>query len=306
MFKDLGLKFIAIFLAIIFWGGVIILKNNIKTFKEPIPIKPFNVAENLTLSQALESVIVKVETSQETYNELSLNDFEAYIDLKGLIGGEHSVSVQVTSKNPKVKVVKFDPDHLTVNLEEITSKNVSVSVKINGNASANFEAQEPVFELETAVVKGPKNLIDTVTEVKAVYKLKGVEMANVKTELGLFAYNELQNQVNGVTILPPSVEVMIPVIQIQKSKTVGIRANILGNLSENGLFVKKILVSPSTVVIQGNTRDLKEIDYLNTEPIDIEGLDHDTLKRVKLDLPRNIQSPDLTTVLVTIEIGSNN
>lgn len=304
MFKNLGLKIMALLFAILFWGGVVSFKNNIKTFQDSVLVKPFNIAEDLTVAHSLGGIELKIETTLDTLKDLSVNDFEAYIDLKGIQAGTHNVAVQVTSKNPKVKVVKFEPSNLEVTLESITSKVVNVTVEIKGNVAENFEAQESVFELKEAEVKGAKNIIEKVTEVKAIVTLKGSEMANIKTEVTLFAYDENQKQLKDIDILPASIEILIPVIQIQKYKTVGVRANLTGDLTDN-LYVKKILVSPSTLVIQGNTRELKEVDFIETEPIDIKGLDHNTLKRVNLNLPRGISAQDIDSVLVTIELSEN-
>jgi len=303
MFKNLGLKFSALLLAIIFWAGVVSFKNNIRSFQDPVTIKPFNIAEDLTLGSDLGIVSLKLEVTQETYTDLSVNDFEAYIDLKGLDAGEHNVSVQVTSKNPKVKVVKIEPNNITIKIEEITSKTLNLSVELKGNAAENFEAQDPVYELTEAEVKGPKNLVENVTEVKAIATLKGLEMSDIKSEISLFAYDENQNQLKDLQIIPPAVEVTIPVIQIQKYKTVGVRANLTGDLENGKHYVSKILVSPSTVVIQGNTNELKKIDYIETKEINIEGLEHNTLKRTKLILPYGINLQNASTVLVTIEVS---
>lgn len=304
MFQNIGLKFLALLFALIFWGSVISLKNNIKNFQEPVALKPFNISENLTLAQSLGNVSLKLEASQEVFKDLSVNDFEAYVDLKGLNAGSHNVSIQVTSKNPRVKVVKFEPDNVDVILEAITSKMVNLDVEVKGNVAENFEAQDALFEIKEAEVKGAKNLIEQVTEVKAIVNLKGTEMTNIKTEVTLFAYDKNQMMLRDVDILPTSLEILIPVIQIQKYKTVGIRAALIGDLKDN-LFVKKVIVSPSTVVIQGNTKDLKAIDFVDTESIEIEGLDHNTLKRVNLNLPAGIVAQDVQSVLVTIEIAEN-
>lgn len=305
MFKNLGLKFAALFLAIIFWVGVVSLKNNIKPFPDQVPIKPFNIAEDLTLASTLGSVELKLEATQETFVDLSVNDFEAYVDLKALEAGEHIVPVQVTSKNPKVKVVRVEPNNLNITIEEITSKTVNLSVEVKGNAAENFEAQDPVYELKEVEVKGPKNLVEKATEVKAMPSLKGSEMIDIKSEISLFAYDENQNQLKNLQIIPPSVEVTIPVIQIQKYKTVGVRANLASDLEESGYYVKKVQVSPSTIIIQGNTRELKKIDFIETEAIDIANLTHNTLKRVKLILPEGIDAQDVESVLVTIEVAEN-
>lgn len=303
MFKNWGLKFTALFLSIIFWVGVVSSKNNLKSLPESVPIKPFNIADNLTLAKGLGTVEIKLEAPQETYDNLSINDFEAYVDLKGLVSGDYNVPVQVTSKNPKVKVVRFEPNNLNIKIEEITSKNLNVSVEVKGNVADNFEAQEPIYQIKEVVIKGPKNLVEKVTEVKALLNLKGVEMSDIKSEVTLLAYDEKQNLLKDLQILPASLEVNIPIIQIQKYKTVGVRANLIGDLKESHSFIKKISLSPATVLVQGKAHSLQEIDYLQTEPIEISELTHNTLKRVELLLPEGVSSPEVETVLVTIEIA---
>ena len=64
-------------------------------------------------------------------------------------------------------------------------------------------------------------------------------------------------------------------------------------------------VSPSTVRIAGTYDMIKDIEFLNTEPIDLTGATEDYTARVALVVPEGIEVLDGNEVSVTVKIEEN-
>lgn len=75
------------------------------------------------------------------------------------------------------------------------------------------------------------------------------------------------------------------VLSQKKSKNLPIRPILRGEVPK-GFEVAGVEFSPNEAVISGRDEDLKELDWIWTNPIDISGLKRDTTLEVRLQLPR--------------------
>jgi YbbR domain-containing protein len=102
-------------------------------------------------------------------------------------------------------------------------------------------------------------------------------------------------------ITPSTVAVFIPIVSDLPSKNMAVIASVIGAPAD-GYEISRIITDPSTVEAFGNFEDLAEIDYLETEPIDITGLDETLTQTVQIVYADNISlSSETVTVVIQIE-----
>lgn len=99
-------------------------------------------------------------------------------------------------------------------------------------------------------------------------------------------------------IEPSSVKVYL---EEKMTKKVPIRPVITGR-PERGYDVKTIEIRPEDMKIEGVVSELRKINFLNTEPIDIAGLREDLTQEVGLDLQGKKVRPEKDKVEVMIRI----
>ena len=79
----------------------------------------------------------------------------------------------------------------------------------------------------------------------------------------------------------------VPIGKAGKTKTVGIKVNTTGSL-KTGWWLSKITVNPSSLTIGGSDQVLKDIDFIQTKPIDITDLSGEEKTFAFLDIPSGI------------------
>ncbi len=86
-------------------------------------------------------------------------------------------------------------------------------------------------------------------------------------------------------------------------KTVPVKAVITGQ-PESGYSVKSVEVSPGSVTVKGLRSDVRKINEVSTEPIDITGLNKSSTQDIDIDIDTGGHNVtlDLSTVKVTVTI----
>jgi YbbR domain-containing protein len=91
---------------------------------------------------------------------------------------------------------------------------------------------------------------------------------------------KLPHAITVTNISPSSVKV---ITEETITKTVKVRPVIIGD-PERGYYVKSIEVVPQTVVIEGIRSEVRKVNNIKTEPIDITGLNETFTQDLKLDI----------------------
>lgn len=300
--QNLGAKLLALVCAVFLWVYVSASESKVEYFPGSIPIEVKNTPSGLAAIYDEQKVRVKLQAPYQVYNRLSIDNFEAFLDLSGLSEGTYEVEVGVVVNVANVVIVEKEPAKVIVRLEAVTQKEVPVVVKFEGEAKSGYVPGEPVIKPDKAEAKGAKSLVESLSEAVALVKLSG-EDEDFKRTVALFVYNEKGEKQKGIEFTPTSVQVEIPIVAASENKTVGIKAKIKGR-PKSDYFVSKIETTPTVVEVSGSDSALKGILYIETKEIDIEGIDKDLEKEVELSAPVGITLKD-KKVRVKISLSLN-
>lgn len=160
---------------------------------------------------------------------------------------------------------------------------------------------EASFDLPLEFVNIPEGLdivrydVKTVNVVIRGYErfIKNIKQADLRINIDVSKARRGENQipiserhiripntVSVIRIAPSSVRV---VLEEKLKKRVPVRAVITGR-PERGYFVSSIQTIPEVIEIEGVRSEIKTINHINTEVVDISGLRHDLTQEVGLDL----------------------
>lgn len=298
-------KLMALVGALGLWVYVVGTSSLIYSFPEALPIEFFNRAENAVIVNNQErTVSIKVKAPKNMWNEIEPEEFQAYVDLKGLVPGEvHSVDVIVSSDNSDVSVFSVTPKRIEVLLDTVVEKEFPISLTIDGDIGENYTVEDPLLSQELVMVAGAETKIDTISSVQANVVLSENETGEVKRSVSLKPVREDGEEVEELTIEPATVDVTIPVKEIKKSKTIGITPTYDASELPEGYWVKSITVTPQTVEVLGDASVLNTLELVSTEEIDLSSIDQDTEMRATLRIPENVTLADPTQRFVTVRIS---
>ncbi|MFN3479656.1 MAG: YbbR-like domain-containing protein, partial [Thermodesulfovibrionales bacterium] len=109
----------------------------------------------------------------------------------------------------------------------------------------------------------------------------------------------LPNAVSVVRIDPPFVRVTL---EEKITKVVPVRPVITGR-PDRGYFISSIQTVPDQIRIEGVISELRRINFINTEPVDISGLRDNLIQDVGLDLAGKKIKPERDKVEIIIRIS---
>jgi YbbR domain-containing protein len=284
--------FVALILALTAWAFVIQQTNPTeRPVYEGVTLRLEDLPENLVMMNTPpETISVQVQTTAQMLPSLDSDAFQAVASLADLPPGLQQVEVQVSTNLPQVEIMRVEPAVISVELAENISETFPVTVVLQDQSvSAAYQiVGAPIASPDTAVVSGPKPLVDQVNTVQATLSVDN-PTTSIQEIRPLLALDAEGNLVEGVTVDPNQTQVSLAVTRKRNARDVGIRAITTGTPPE-GYWLSGLSVEPSVVTIQGDTAVLNEIgSYVDTLPVDISQATGQLTVDVPLAIPAEVE-----------------
>jgi YbbR domain-containing protein len=296
------LKVAAIGLATLLYGGLVVSQNT-ETFTRPVPIGIDNAPSDIVVLSTLGSVTrIQYAAPPDLGLRIDSTSFHAAINLAGVdpTGGPVTLSVTVEAADPRIQVLDIDPHAITVTLDRVGSKVVPIHAIVVGPVPSGLTVGDPVVDGTTATVTGPQSIVGKVAAVDAFVPIdaSGVDL---NQDVDLTPVDALGGSLDKVDVQPASVRVRLAVFTDLRTKTLPVRANVVGTPAA-GFEVASVEVSPPVVSVEGDANDLAGLDHADTQPISIAGASAQVVQSGGLALPDGVQALGTTTVQVTITL----
>ena len=298
--KNTKIKIISLLSAIVLWMYVmaVVDPEDTKLYENiPITITNLNEIKDLGLvvdpdDNLVTSVYIKGKLSD--LQKISANNIDVYGTVSNPIEGQNQLYLRA-SVNDKVKT-EFKSDTIVINLEKSIEEEKNITVNITGVYKDNVDKVD--LDKTKVVVSGPRSSVDSVKYVQATFDANKESVDTKSTELELKALDADRKEVNHVTLAFDKVSAEVSYLQ---QKEVKINVVFRGNSSKL-VEGEDFTITPSTIQIKGKSEDLKSIDSIDTEPINVDELTSNN-KVIDLKIPSGISS-DRTSI--TIKSASTN
>src|SRR5512139_286102 len=179
LIPDMATLLLSIVLALAVWWIAIDQENPlvVQDFGERVPVSVLGLGENLVVVEDLssEAVRLRLRAPRNSWQDLTVSDFRATLDLTGLGPGEHDVVVGVKSLDPQVGIIDVQRPELRVTLDTLTSKEVPVQVEIMDSTAFGYDAQPAVYRPVTVTVSGPTSQVQQVARARTEVLLRGAK-----------------------------------------------------------------------------------------------------------------------------------
>ena len=166
--------------------------------------------------------------------------------------------------------------------QEKTELSVKVPVEISNIPKGSVMTKEAVSEVDVRLY-GPRTLIRRVASERLA---KVVDLTGAKP--GDHVFQVLPEDLKlpyGVRVLRVNPARFTITLGRAAFREVPVRP-ILNGKPAKGLEVAEVVFNPAKVKITGVEKDLKDLDWIWTLPIDITGLKEDATRRVQLRMPQ--------------------
>ena len=235
---------------------------------------------------------------------VSQSSFRATADLTAAKVSESDssiVRVKLVADDPRIQIIDYQPQQLSVSLNPVVHKQVSVLIK-TGTPPEGLQPGTPVQSITTVDVSGASSIVRRVAYAQAQVRVDASGL-DIDEDVDLVAMDASDVLVPGVTLDPRTVHVQIQVGSQLRTETVPVNPITTGTQAA-GYNITSIDVKPSIVSVQGQADALALLKGMaNTKPISISGATHDVTVNVGLDLPNGVTS-DTASVSITIHLAS--
>ena len=279
--KNLTAKIIALIMAIVLWVYVMNEQNPPVEINMEVPLEVRNLSNSAIASGIPESVRVKVRGPRTIVISLSHNDIKSYIDLKGLSDGSNNIKVN-TAIPANMELVEVSPEKINVQLDTIASVQVPIEAKMYGVPSNGSVMGKITYNIGTVAVKGPSQLLNRAVKAVAEVDVSN-QIKDFTVNVPLTIVDDQNQKVEGLTINPTNASISVGITPVMSKKIIDVKPNVIGLLGK-GVVLNQIIIKPEKVEISGDPTAVEKTDFIYTEPINLTGIEKDTLVEVKLQL----------------------
>lgn len=264
-------KLICLLLALSLWIFVTLNSSKIANFPGNIPLETKNIPVGMTAVTDTQNIQIKISADRSLWNKLSANNFNAYVDLSNLTSGTHELDIKVTCNLSGVQIVSTNPEKALVTLESLVKKTIPIIAQVEGSAGEGLTAGDIKIEPSEAEISGAESIVSKIYEATAIIKLNN-ETADFSKAINLVALDAEGEIIKNIIFNPITAKVTVPIIKGSNTKTVGIKAKVIGT-PKSGFWVKEIRINPADVSVSGSVSVLKNTSYIETKEINIDGID---------------------------------
>ena len=293
------LKLAAIGLASLLYGGLV-LSQSTATLTGVVPVAVRDQPRD-TFNLTTIRPVTEVRYFSPAGVKPITSDFEAWVDLSDVTPGigPQSVPVQIRSVDPRVTVVGFDPQVVTIDLDTLDTKDVPVEVE-RGATPDGLEIGNVTFEPTSVEVRGPASVIVRVVAARANVTVQPAGI-NVDQDVDLVPIDAVGDAVAQVQLAPATARVTIPVFSDRVPKALPVSPIITGSPAA-GFEIASATIEPSIVTVEGDIDELEALTSIDTEPISVDGFSSSQTVQATLAVPVGLVALGHQTVQVTITL----
>ena len=293
------LKLAAIGLATLLYGGLV-LSQSTATLSGVVPVDVRD-QPNDTFNLTTIRPVTEVRYFSPAGVKPITSDFEAWIDLSDVTPGigSQSVPVQLRSIDPRVTVVGFDPQAVTIDLDRLDKRSVPVEV-VRSSTPDGLELGSVTVEPQVVEVRGPASVITRVVAARAnvVIQPSGIDLDQ---DVDLVPVDAVGDQVAQVQLEPATARITIPVFSNRQSKSLPITPIVSGTPAA-GFEIASATIVPSIVTVEGDIDQLDPLTSIDTAPISVAGFSSSQTVEATLAVPTGLVALDARTVQVSITV----
>ncbi|WP_019419001.1 CdaR family protein [Paenibacillus sp. OSY-SE] len=250
-----------------------------------------------------ETVRIQVRGKRTTIAAALPEDYKVTLDLTGYGTGRHVVPLH--HEFPQgIELVSMLPSSVTVDLEDVQTKEFEVRVKTEGIAAAGYKAGTPIVSPSNRVhVTLPASRMAEVKSVTAMVNIGKANESVMLKRVKLTAYNSKGQEIQDAVMTPSVVEVEIPITKPFKS--VPLQVNLTGQLPD-GLAVSTLTPDVNQITLYGPQEALDQFEFFDGVQVDLRQIKAEGVYKlnVRLTPPSNIEKIEPSEITVDLQISS--
>ena len=294
---------ISIFIAVSMWFYVTGMDEAAYiTRKFTAPLEYSGLDSQTVLRGRLSEVDVEIRGPEDAVMRMDYNSITAYVDARNLVPGKrYTVNINVDLPQG-ISLVSCVPSQATLDLVRQVTRLMNVDTVLPQNIPEGHYIEGVEIVPKEVSVKGAE---DDVAKVGSVRVTPTIEELQEGRELLMPVKFSQSEPFNGsVAIEPAQVRFRGTLVRGLPRKRVPVNVRFTGSL-DNDYEVRSTIIDPSEVQIEGSKEDLAKVEAVNTEFIDVSGMNSDKVIVIPLKQPEveGVSIVGTSSVRVSIQLS---
>lgn len=306
--RNLGTFFLAFGLALAVWVSAVTASDpdETRTYPTQVPISIIGQDPGLVITGDYpRQVSLVLRAPQSIWRKLTADTdlVRAEVDLSNVSAGSHAVPVQIQVGVQPVRVISASVSTLDLTLETLVVRTLPIHINLFGSPALGYQVQPLKLSENQVVVSGPKSLMDQVKSVTGSLDVTDIRQDLAGT-VNLQAVDARDQEVSGVSLAPPQVQVTVPLVQQGGYRDLAVKVVVTGRVT-NGYRLTSILVTPAVVTVYSSDSSLVDSlpGYVETSELNLNDVSADIETRLTLNLPAGVSLVGAQDVLVQVGIA---
>ncbi len=300
----LGVRFLlALAISVTLWVLFTAEQNPVREdfFDAEIPVETSRLGDGLVVSRiAPQTVRLRIAAPRDIWESLTADNFRIVVDLYAVGVGLHELPLATEGADSRIRIIAAEPNTVTVAVEQRMEKEVPVRVDLAGSPPLGYQFQTPELLPDVVMVIGPASKVELVDAA-----LVEVEIGNAPSTVNVtqrVTPRDAQGEdVSGVQLDPPVVQVTVPIEQVRTEKDVPVRVRVEGQPA-SGYWVVSYSAQPASVTLVGSPQELDTIRSVYTETVRVDGATRSFATTIDLVRPPGIGITGSNEVAVFVEV----
>ncbi len=290
-------------LALAVWISAVTSADPDETRELPsaVPVQIIGQSPNLVLNSDVPKDVkltMRAPRSVWALIEADPQIVRAILDLSGLSSGEHEVELQIQVSARPVQIVSVSPHLITFTLEPLVTKTLDVDLSLTGEAAIGYQIGETSLEPIQVVVSGAQSRVEQVMRVRVSVDLSGIR-ENFDQSVVVEVLDDKGQIVEGVSVSPESVHIMLPVSQQGGYRDVAVKVTIIGRVASGYRLTDLSVFPPVVTIFSADPTLVSNLPgVLETQPLDLQNAQDDINTRLSINLPDGVSIIGEQTVLI--------
>ncbi len=273
MFKNLGLKILALFFACLLWLVVINVDDptQSRNFTSSVTIMNGDVlteqGKYYEVADGQNTVTFRVTARRSVIEKLSGSDFTATADMNYLeSSGRVPIDISANRYSNQL-AISSKVHYLTIKTGEKQNSNFIVKGTTSGKPANGFAVNSVSVMPNVITVDGPKEIVSMISSVAAVCNVSGMSTDISESTMPiLYDANGNEVETNGLTINVDTVDVSVDMVMV---KDVPIEVKTSGKLKE-GLELESVKANPQSIRVKGESEVVNDLTSIVIPPTVID------------------------------------
>ncbi|MCK5793785.1 MAG: hypothetical protein KAH12_03715 [Anaerolineales bacterium] len=297
---------LSLFLALVIWISAVTSANpNVEAeLSLPLEIReqPSDIAIVDSLPQTVDLKVLAPESVIQSLEED--NPLVAYISLTDIEAGTYrfTIQIEIPDQLKPIRILEQNPEKVELKLSNLISKLLPVSIQVEGEPAIGYQTSGLSWDGSSVTVTGQDSKVQDVSAVVGILDISDAT-GSITRSIALEARNNAGEVIEGVTLQPETVLVDQSISLQGGYRNLAVNVTTQG-VVEPGYRFTSITPAPPTVMVFSEDPQLVEglPGYVNTKPLNLNGVDGYLETILELDLPVGVTVVGDPTVLVQVNV----